>query len=406
MQKLNIFYIYYHDNKFVPIHVSEILNELSKRQHEIHVFTKIKGIKNNRSLFGRKVKIYNFWVPEIRFVSELVFITLLLPTLIIKSFSIKPDIYYNRHSASSLAVVLVSKFLGIPCFLEINDIVLDKLKFIKILKIKKWWVRFYHYISIKLASMTLPVTEQIGSWLDNTYHIGPKKIVVIPNGVNICRFKPKNKSDARRKYNIPENAKVILSLGSLFPWAGLEILIRAAPIIIEAYPDSLFAIGSGEEPYLSYIKSEVKKNGLASRFLFFGFIPWDEAAWFISMADICAAPFIFKNTRSGCSSLRVFAYLACGKPVVGSNIPGLGDMLEKEDIGLSVCMEDHQGLAKAIISLLDNKNSLALNANRTRAFIVRNYDWESIVDKLEACINRQLKSAESDSYVRNLRYHI
>jgi glycosyltransferase involved in cell wall biosynthesis len=228
------------------------------------------------------------------------------------------------------------------------------------------------------------VTEQIGLWLAKTYHVSRDKIIVISNGVNIHRFKPKPQAEARKKYNIPVDAKVILSLGSLFPWAGIETLISAAPSIIEAYHDSLFLIGSGEEPYLSHIKNEVKKKGLQNRFLFYGFIPWNEAAWFISIADICAAPFIFKDIRSGCSSLRVYSYLACGKVVVGSNIPGLGDMLEKEKIGLSVPMGDSKALAKSVISLLDNSNSMALDGLRARTFTVENFSWESIVDRFEA----------------------
>jgi glycosyltransferase involved in cell wall biosynthesis len=381
---LKIFYIYFHDRRFVPIHVSEVLGELQKRDHEIHLFTRVNDKISKDKLYSSKIKISNLCVPEIRFISEILFLVLLVPILFIKALSARPDILYNRHSASSLAVVLVSMILRIPCLLEINDVVLDKLKFTKISKLKIMWVRLYHYISIRLASLVLPVTEQIGLWLAKTYHVSRDKIIVISNGVNIHRFKPKPQAEARKKYNIPVDAKVILSLGSLFPWAGIETLISAAPSIIEAYHDSLFLIGSGEEPYLSHIKNEVKKKGLQNRFLFYGFIPWNEAAWFISIADICAAPFIFKDIRSGCSSLRVYSYLACGKVVVGSNIPGLGDMLEKEKIGLSVPMGDSKALAKSVISLLDNSNSMALDGLRARTFTVENFSWESIVDRFEA----------------------
>ncbi|UCE06696.1 MAG: glycosyltransferase family 4 protein [bacterium] len=380
---MKIFYIYFHDSRFVPIHVNEILNELQKRDHRIHVFTRVKDEVAKHILFDKRIKIHNLWVPEIRFVAELFFIVLLFPTLFIKALSVKPDILYHRHSASSLAVIIVSMLIRIPCLLEINDIVIDKLKFVKTSILKKIWIKFYHYIGIRLASKVLPVTEQIGLWIRDTYHVRQDKIVVISNGVNIHRFKPEPKDEARQKYKIPVNAKVILSLGSLFPWAGIETLISAAPKIIEAYSDSLFLIGSGEEPYLSDIKNEVKKSGLQNRFLFYGFIPWDEAAWFISLADICVAPIIFKNTRSGCSSLRVYAYLACGKVVVGSNIHGLGDMLEQHKIGASISMGDHLALSKAVISLLSDNKQLKQMEKIARELSVENYSWEIIVNKLE-----------------------
>ena len=381
---MKIFYIYYHDSRFVPIHVSEILDELQRRGHRIHVFTMIKDLEAKRILSGNKIRLYNIWVPEIRFIAELIFIGLLIPALFIKALSEKPDILYNRHSASSLAAIVISKLLRIPCVLEINDVILDKLKFGSISIVKTIWVKFYHFISIRLSSLILPVTEHIGYWVTKAYHVDCKKIVVISNGVNTHRFEPKPRAEARQKYKIPANAKVILSLGSLFPWAGIETLISAAPAIIDVYPDAIFLIGSGEEPYLSHIKSKVKKSGLQNRFLFYGFIPWNQAAWFISMADICVAPFIFKNTRSGCSSLRVYAYLACGKAVVGSNIPGLGDMLEQQKIGVSIPMGDDQALSKAVISLLSDKNRLKQMENQARIFSVENHSWETIVNKIEA----------------------
>lgn len=390
---MKIFYIYFHDSRFIPIHVSEILGELVKRDHKIYLFTKVRNEIALNKLYSDKIKIYNFCLPEIRFISELLFLFLLVPILFIKGLSARPDILYNRHSASSLAVVLVSMILRIPYLLEINDVVLDKLKFTKISKLKAIWVRLYHYISIRLASLVLPVTKEIGLWIAKAYHVSRKKIIVISNGVNVNRFKPKPQAEARKKYNIPQHAKVLLSLGSLFPWAGIETLISAAPSIIEAYPDALFLIGSGEEPYLSHIKNEVKKSKLQNRFLFYGFIPWDEAAWFISMADICVAPFIFKNTRSGCSSLRAYAYLACGKVVVGSNIPGLGDMLEQHNIGLSIPMADYHALSKVVNSLLSDDEQMKQMGQKARKFSVENCSWEIIVNNLEKIFSKFVESS-------------
>jgi glycosyltransferase involved in cell wall biosynthesis len=362
----------------------------------------IKDLEAKHKLSGNKIKLHNIRVPDIRFIAELLFIGFLIPALFIKALSENPDILYNRHSASSLAAIVISKLLRIPCVLEINDVIFDKLKFAKVSVVKTIWVKFYHFISIRLSSLILPVTEHIGYWVAKTYCVDRKKIVVISNGVNIHRFKPWSRTAARKKYKIPEDAKVILTLGSLFPWAGIETLISAAPSIIEVYPESLFLIGSGEEPYLSHIKSEVKKNGLQNRFLFYGFIPWDQAACFISIADICAAPFIFKSKRSGCSSLRVFAYLACGKAVVGSNIPGLGDMLEQHKIGLSIPMDNPHALSKAILSLLSDNNRLKKMEKQAREFSVENYAWENIVKKIEEAFIKVGKPVGEKKNVRNL----
>lgn len=384
MSSLKIYYVYFHDTRFVPIHVSEIVSEMASRGHEVHVYTCIRDRGARKKISAVKTKLHNLWTFRVRFISEFIFMTILCPYLLIQTFFGRPDILYTRHSASSLIVALIARVFHKPCIIEINDIVLDKLQFSKISTLKTRWIQLYHYCNYHLVDLLLPVTEQIASWIRQKYQLDSRKVAVIPNGVNPHRFSPKPYLEAKKRYRIPQESRVVLSLGSLFPWVGIETLIAAAPKMLEIYPDVLFVIGSGEEPYLSHLKKAVNQAKLRDNFWFFGFIPWDDASWFISASDICVAPFIFKNTRSGISSLRVFSYLACGKPVIGSDIPGLGDMLEREAIGVSFPMGDHNGLAKAIIDLLNNEAQLREMGERGRDFIIKNHAWEIIVDKLEA----------------------
>jgi glycosyltransferase involved in cell wall biosynthesis len=308
----------------------------------------------------------------------------LFPYLSIQTFFRRPDIFYTRHSAASLLVAFIARLFSRPCVVEINDIVVDKLQFSRTSRLKGLWIRLYHYCTYHLADLLLPVTEQIGSWIKDKYRLDPRRVVVVPNGVNPYRFSPKPIQEARWRYRLPLDSKVVLSLGSLFPWVGIETLIDAAPKVLDVYPNTLFVIGSGEEPYLSNIKKAVSRSKLMDAFLFFGFIPWDDASWFISTSDICVAPFIFKSTRSGISSLRVFSYLACGRAVIGSDIPGLGDMLEKEKIGSSFPMGDHNALARSLIELLGKPERARKMGERGRKFVLSSHSWEGIVTRLEA----------------------
>jgi glycosyltransferase involved in cell wall biosynthesis len=381
---LKIYYIYFHDTDFVPIHVSEIINEMKRRGHEVHVFTSIKDKSGGKNLSSGGIIVHNLWTIRAKFISEFVFMVRLFPYLFVRSLTKRPDFFYTRHSATSFVVALIARLLGKPCLVEINDIVLDKLEFTRISRLKLKWVQLYHYINVRLAYHLLPVTEQIGQWLIHEYGIHGNKVKVIPNGVNVHRFSPKPCPEARKRYSIPLDSKVVLSLGSLFPWAGIETLIASAPKVLEKFPETLFVIGSGEEPFVSRLKDLANRSGLKEKFLFFGFIPWDEASWFISTSDICIAPFVFKKTRTGISSLRVFSYLSCARPVVGSDIPGLGDMLENEGMGVSFPMGDNKALAKAIIELLSDIDRSRDMAERSRAYIIKNHSWQSIVDKIEA----------------------
>lgn len=394
MRGLRVYYIFFHDVHFVPIHASEIIFEMKRRDAQVHVFTSIKEEAEKGKLLVKGIRLHNLPTIETRFVSELLFMAFLYPYLFLQTLIGRPDIFYSRHSACSFVATLIARLCKIPCWLEINDIVQDRLKFSNLPSLKLKWIQLYHYATYHLADLLLPVTEKIALFIKQNYRVNRAKVVVVTNAVNVHRFSPKPCVEARKRYRIPLESKVVLSLGSLFPWAGIEVLIAAAPEILKKFPNTLFVVGSGEEPYVSKLKETVHQSGLNDCFLFFGFIPWDEASWFISTADICVAPYILKTTQAGLSSLRVFSYLACGKPVIGSDIPGLGDMLEKAGIGLSFTMGDHEALAKAIIALLNDGDRSRDMGEKGRDFVVNNYSWEIIVDKLEATFQELIGAKE------------
>jgi glycosyltransferase involved in cell wall biosynthesis len=208
-------------------------------------------------------------------------------------------------------------------------------------------------------------------------------IVTIPNGVNPVRFCSNDMQRCRRKYNLSKSSLIVGYLGSLYNWAGIEYLIEAGKNIISSFPNVLFVIGGGEEPYLSLLIKKVQSQRLDDYFKFFGSIKWDDASDFINTFDIAVAPVFFNNLDSGISSQKVFAYLSCGKPVIGSDIPGLGDMLEKEGVGISFPMGDSIALSRAIIRLFRDDDIISSMGKKARKLVLNSYSWEIIVNRLE-----------------------
>ncbi|MBN1981411.1 MAG: glycosyltransferase family 4 protein [Chitinivibrionales bacterium] len=383
MKPRPIFYLYFHDTEFVPIHVAEVIAELCRRDIIVHLFAhdSVKSVINGSTDYAA-VRLHTIATPRLRFLSEFIFMFFLFPNLLMQTVLQKPRCLYVRQSAVSLVAILVAKITLCRCVIEVNDIVTDKLQLSTVSLMKREWVSFYTRLSLTMASRLFPVTEQIKEWIHTTYKIDPGIIHTIPNGVNVNRFTPQPQVESRQRYGINQDSRVILSLGSLFPWAGIETLIDAADRIIAQNPQAIFVIGSGEEPYVSRCKKLTEQKQVQQYFHFFGFIPWDEASYFISTADICVAPFIFKNQRSGVCSLRVLSYLACGKPVVGSDIPGLGDILERAGVGYSFPMGNHSELAQAINKLLSQQQRLTDMTTRARQFVNDTFSWQIIIDTI------------------------
>jgi len=93
------------------------------------------------------------------------------------------------------------------------------------------------------------------------------------------------------------------------------------------------------------------------------------------------APAQFANTRSGISPQKVYAYLACERPVVGSDINGLGDVLVKEGAGLSFPAGDAAALAQAVVQLLADPAKAKAMGQRGRHLVLARYTWGQVVTR-------------------------
>jgi glycosyltransferase involved in cell wall biosynthesis len=404
-QKLKIFYVYYDFLNIMPIHAHEVIIQLAKNGGSIYLFG---SINSNAAITKKWQSLDICLIPvlsiPLRLLREISFLSKLFCKLSFFSIKIKPDLIYIRHGSPSLIGTIIGKLFKIPVCIEVNDILVKRNESKEINFIKRSWVILFEKLSFLMADMIFPVTDGIKVWICNNYKVDETAVRTLSNGVNVNRFQAGNIVASRRRYDIPINARVVGYLGSLFHWAGIEYLIDAAPKIISVCPETLFVVGGGGEPYHSILLKKVYDRGLSSYFKFFGFINWDDASDFISTFDISVIPAFFNNLESGISSQKVLAYLACGKPVVGSDIPGLGDMLEREGVGISFPMGDSAALAKGILTLLSDSDRRKHMGKEARKLVVNKCSWEIIVDRMERYFTEIITKCNRKSSWQQLRH--
>jgi len=382
--KIRLFYLYQDFLNIMPIHTFEIITQLANNGHEVFLFGCIdKKAAFFHDLNTLRIKVIKVPYWPIRAIGEAFFLLLLFIKIIKNILNYRPDIIYIRHGSLSIIGAMIRRIFRIPICIEVNDILLKRTEFRNIPFLKSIWIYIYEKLSFSLADRIFPVTKNISNWIKNQYSVKRNCIVTIPNGVNIKRFYPMNLELCRNKFEIAQNKFVVGYLGSLFHWAGIEYLIDAAKLIVPAFPNALFVIGGGEQPYLAQLTKKVQKDNLDDYFKFFGTISWDEASDFINTFDIGVAPVFFKSLESGISSQKVFAYLSCGKPVIGSDIPGLGNLLKNEGIGISFPMGHSVSLSRAIIMLIQNRKEVENMSKRAKKFVVNKCSWEIVVNQIE-----------------------
>ena len=126
---------------------------------------------------------------------------------------------------------------------------------------------------------------------------------------------------------------------------------------------------------------------MKNRFIFTGVIAYDRVPLYINASDTCTAPFIFaRNAKIGLSPLKLYEYMACGKPVVASNISGVSDVLEASGGGIPVLPENPEALAEGILKLLENPDLRTKLGSKGLSYVTENYSWHSVAEKVnEVC---------------------
>ena len=205
------------------------------------------------------------------------------------------------------------------------------------------------------------------------------KIVVIPNGINIEEVTTTlTREESRINLGLPIKTKIILFFGSLVPYKGPDILLKAFKVIKNEFPD-VKLIFAGRGPMLIELRDMAKKFKLEDDVIFLGFVDEEKKALYYKSADIFCLPSTNMAESFGIVNLEA---MASGIPLVGSNLGGIPDIIKEGENGLLAKPCDHQSLANALITLLKDNDLRQKMGNKGRK-MVTDYSWDKIAKTTE-----------------------
>ncbi|MEM3833347.1 MAG: glycosyltransferase family 4 protein [Thermoprotei archaeon] len=239
-----------------------------------------------------------------------------------------------------------------------------------------WFDHWYHYVpsSIyaplgmimekamsRLPSLYIAVSRFTADKLEKLLHIDNRKIVIIPNGVNLDMF---NGVDVKKDRN------KIIYFGRLNPHKRVDLLLEAMKIVIEDYPDVKLEI-VGDGPMRRFYEEYTLKNGLKDHVSYIGNVSDLELVIKLKSSYIYVLPSI----REG-QSITTLEAMAAGTPqvVVMSDDSGASQLLHESKSGIIV-RASALSIAEGIKMLLDDRNSwLKFRDNGLK--YVKNYTWD------------------------------
>jgi len=307
-----------------------------------------------------KIDIFNFYGISERFkikkISTLPGRGVALFYLLAMCYSIfkRPDIVYTRRvEAAALAWISHKKFI-----LEIHEFLndkLDKILFKRIADSK-------YFLKLILISNNLRIKFK-------EYGFNDKKIKVLSDAVDIDVFTTKRKQLHKR-------IKIGYG-GHLFKGRGIEIIEALAVLMT----DSDFYLWGGTENLINYWKNRTKD---IKNIYFKGFIKNTILAEELSNCDILLMPYqkevaVFGNkgnTVEWMSPMKMFEYMATGKPIIASNLPVIREVLRNNYNAILVTYDNVKEWELAIKSLKNNPGFAQVIGNNARRDVVKKYTWD------------------------------
>ncbi len=174
---------------------------------------------------------------------------------------------------------------------------------------------------------------------------------VVGNGVDIARFHPVDRAAARRAVGVPPDAQVLVSVGALVERKGMHRVIDCLPALIERHPRLHYLIVGGASPEgdnRAELDAQVARLGLAGRVHFLGALPPDELKTPLSAADV----FVLATRNEGWANVFLEA-MACGLPVVTTDVGGNAEVVCRAELGTIVPFGDAAALRHALDGALD-----------------------------------------------------
>ncbi|HTO13366.1 MAG TPA: asparagine synthase (glutamine-hydrolyzing), partial [Candidatus Binatia bacterium] len=239
---------------------------------------------------------------------------------------------------------------------------------------------------LQRATRIQVLSDYMASLLWKLYRIPAERIVKIPGGADLARFRPaEDRRRLRAALGLPLERPTLLTVRNLETRMGLDTLLDAMVLVARRMPEAhllLGGAGSLREP----LEAQARANGLDRHVTFLGFIPEEDLPRYYQAADAFVLP---TRELEGFGLVTVEA-LACGTPVLGTRVGATPELLEALDPALVFGGEGPAAMAADVLAFLERQRrdpagAAALRETCARHAVTR-YDWEHVAVGLEATL--------------------
>jgi glycosyltransferase involved in cell wall biosynthesis len=296
---------------------------------------------------------------------------------------------YERHNEYDYGIK-IGKTLGIKTVLELNGVTSQEAKLQGASEDQVRAIDNKELDRIKYADKIVAVSDGIKKYY-SSLGVEKNKFLVIPNGVDSVLFKPMDKNNCRKKLGFGD-FPIIGFVGSFRPYQGLETAIEMMPYVLKEIPQArLVLVGDAGKyynfqfhPTIDELKELAKRLKIEKNVIFTGRITSDLLPLYINSFDLCLNLHngLFFNGYFLGWSVKLFEYLACGRPIICSSIPDVKEIIQNYNCGICVESNNPEEMVEKIVFLIRNKKMCDMYGENGRKTVLENYTWGCAVNKL------------------------
>ena len=282
----------------------------------------------------------------------------------------KPDLLYARNAWFAFPYFLFKQRFKVPLILEVNMITWKE-KRTRSEHAFEFLCKWLERRNLEAADLVVAVSKavqkhaiQAGSTVEKT--------VVIPNGVDVRRFRRAANARKLVKETVSSDNFVVGMVCSFRPFHGVDLLIEATKQLGTKIPNLMVNI-VGDGPEFGYIKKLVKDCGLEKIIKLDGVINHDDLPRKVARFDIAVAPYRGHHNVYG-SPMKIYEYMASGRPMVCSRWGEAGKFLTNEFNVIFHKEDEATDLANKIFTLFENP-ALAKKISENATRFVRSKTW-------------------------------
>ncbi len=335
--------------------ILEETRALEKLGHKVTICTYHHGRNIDKLDIKRSIKIPWYNKLDVGPSFHLFYLDFLLLLKTLKtSFTEKYDIIYAHLQEGALIGWITKLFIRKKLIFDCQDSLVKELEGHNFTKKDSLFYKFMWKLE-KLAynKSDLIITSTTGMKKFLEKNKINKKIIVVEDGVNTDFFNPNVK---KANLKLPKNKKIVVYLGGLQKYKGIDYLLNAIP-----YTSKKFHFLIMGYPEVEKCKKIVEDLGVSERVTFTGKIKYEEAPSYLALGDIAVSP---KTLESKEANAKLYNYMGMGLPIVCFDYPDNRKILG--DLGVYAKLKDSKDLSKEI-----------------KKVRVRKIDYSKVIKKLE-----------------------